>query len=321
MLYKTKSLFKLSIPTPFPVGPVNVFLIKGDHLVLIDTGPKTEEALHALKSGLHQFGYTLQDIEMVVLTHHHSDHAGLLDQFEHAKIYGHWRNEPWITFNEKFYHDQLAFIKQFFHQEGVDNAILNKVIEESGPDKYLCQAKLDGVLKEGDTIPGFSEWKIIETPGHAQSHISFFNESDGSFIAGDNLISHLYPTPLLEPPYNEKEERPKTLLQLRETLKMHLNFNVSVAYSGHGEDIFDMKTIVEKQFNKHEERAQKVRHYLLQEGNLTSFEISKLLFPNAYNRSTYLTMSETIGILDLMASRDEIASVKRNETQFEYYLT
>lgn len=320
MLSTTKSLFKLSIPTPFPVGPVNVFLLKGDNLVLIDTGPKTKEALEALKRELQQFGYTLEDIDMVVLTHHHSDHAGLLDHFKHAKIYGHWRNEPWITFDESFYDKQIAFIRNFFHQEGVDDEILNKVIEESGPDKYLCKARLDGVLKEGDTIPGFSEWKVIETPGHAQSHVSFLNELDGTYIAGDNLISHLHPTPLLEPPYNEEEERPKTLLQLRETLNMHLNLDVNVSYSSHGEDIFAIQPAVEKQFNKHEERAQKVRDYLLQEGNLTTFELSKRLFPNAYNRATFLTMSETVGILDLLASRNEIASVQRNETQSEYKL-
>lgn len=320
VLSKTKNLVKISIPTPFPVGPVNVFLLIGDHLVLIDTGPKTKEALQALKRGLQQFGYTMQDIEIVVLTHHHSDHAGLLEQFQHAKIYGHWRNEPWITFNKNFYNAQTEFVERFFHQEGMNSDLLKEVINETGPDQYLSKAKLDGILKEGDSIPGFPDWTVIETPGHAQSHLSFLNETDGTFIAGDTIISHLFPTPLLEPPYNEEEERPKTLLQLRETLNMYLNFNVNVVHSGHGEDIFDMKAIVMKQFNKHEERAQKVRHYLQTEGNLTSFEISKNLFPNAYHRSTYLTMSETIGILDLMASRDEVVAVKRNEFQFEYHL-
>lgn len=320
MITKSKSLFKLSIPTPFPVGPINVYLLKGDYLVLIDTGPNTEEALTSLKLGLKELGYDLQDIEKVVLTHHHSDHAGLVDQFEHAEIYGHWRNEPWITFDESFYSTQRKFVHQFFQREGVEKDILKNVIQDTRPDRYLCKSRLDKLLKEGDVIPGSPEWKVIETPGHAQSHLSFYNEQDGALIAGDNVIEHLYPTPLIEHPYNEEEERPKTLLQLRNTLTKHLDYDLDIAYSGHGEDVYDIKANVEKLLSKHEERASKVRQFL-KEGNLTGFEISKRLFPNAYDRATYLTMSETVGILDLMISRYEISTVSRNENQIEYSLT
>ncbi len=31
----------LEIPTPFPVGPVNIYLIEGKEPVLIDAGPNT----------------------------------------------------------------------------------------------------------------------------------------------------------------------------------------------------------------------------------------------------------------------------------------
>ena len=42
---------KIIIPTPFAVGDVNSYLIKGDALTLVDAGPKTEEALVAIKAG------------------------------------------------------------------------------------------------------------------------------------------------------------------------------------------------------------------------------------------------------------------------------
>ncbi len=321
MRNKTKGMLKLSIPTPFAVGTVNVYLLKDDSLVLIDTGPNTKEALEALKSELKQSGgYALEDIEIVVLSHHHSDHAGLLEQFDHAQIFGHWRNEPWITFDENFYQNNRTFIEQFFRQEGVDGPLLESILKGAGPDKYLTKGRLDGILQEGDKMPGCSEWTVLETPGHAQSHLSFLNERDGSLIAGDTIISHLFPTPLLEPPYNQKEKRPQPLLQLHQTLKKYLDFPIGMIYSGHGSDLFQAKKWIEKQFQKHEERAQKIRRFLLEKGRMTSFEISKQLFPNAYHRATYLTMSETIGILDLMASRGEIIAAKRNEHQIEYEL-
>jgi len=39
----------LEIPTPFPVGPVNVYLIEGREPALIDTGPNTSEAWESLR--------------------------------------------------------------------------------------------------------------------------------------------------------------------------------------------------------------------------------------------------------------------------------
>jgi len=57
-------LYQLVIPTPFPVGPVNIYLAAGPDapLTLIDTGPRTEQARSALESGLATLGYRLSDI-------------------------------------------------------------------------------------------------------------------------------------------------------------------------------------------------------------------------------------------------------------------
>ena len=82
------SVHKIEIPTPYPVGDVNAFVVKGDALTIFDVGPKTTEAYEALKWGIHAAGYQLKDIEQVVLTHHHPDHAGWVDAFPHAEILG-----------------------------------------------------------------------------------------------------------------------------------------------------------------------------------------------------------------------------------------
>ena len=48
---------KLVLPTPFPVGPINVYLIVDEPITLIDTGPKTDEAISALRAGLSRLGF------------------------------------------------------------------------------------------------------------------------------------------------------------------------------------------------------------------------------------------------------------------------
>src|ERR671916_1169757 len=83
----------ISVPTPFYVGPVNVYLIREEPLTLIDTGPKTREALEALKEGLRRERVRVSDIRRIVLTHAHEDHCGLAkqlrDEAKEAEVFVH----------------------------------------------------------------------------------------------------------------------------------------------------------------------------------------------------------------------------------------
>lgn len=76
------------------VDPINVFLILGgDEPILVDAGVRNEEVLtrlgiqptitkeHSLSARLAEHGVEIEDIGMVVMTHLHVDHAGLLDRF------------------------------------------------------------------------------------------------------------------------------------------------------------------------------------------------------------------------------------------------
>jgi len=49
-------IIPISLPTPFYIGAVNVYLIKEDPITIIDTGPKTRDAIDALRAGLRQNG-------------------------------------------------------------------------------------------------------------------------------------------------------------------------------------------------------------------------------------------------------------------------
>ncbi len=83
----------ISVPTPFYVGPVNVYLIREEPLTLVDTGPKTKEALEALREGLRKERLRVSDIRRILLTHAHEDHCGLAkklrDEAKDAEVFVH----------------------------------------------------------------------------------------------------------------------------------------------------------------------------------------------------------------------------------------
>ena len=70
-------IHRLAIPTPFQVGRVNAYLIEDDPLTLIDSGPNSGKALDELEQALAARGHSIEDIELLVITHQHIDHFGL----------------------------------------------------------------------------------------------------------------------------------------------------------------------------------------------------------------------------------------------------
>ncbi|WP_099158436.1 MBL fold metallo-hydrolase [Virgibacillus ndiopensis] len=306
------TITKLTLPTPYPVGDVHVYLLKGDTLSLVDAGVKTEAAWDALTYQLKQIGYYPNDIEQIILTHHHPDHIGLVGQFPRAQsIVGHKNNDLWLKRNETFLMHYEQFFKNYFMASGVPNRYLRFLDKLDKPLRYAGVGELTAILDEGDVLPGHDDWHVIETKGHAQSHLSFFRETDGAFLAGDHLLKHISPNPLLEPPVDKQSDRPKPLLQYRTNLLKCQSLGIRTVYPGHGEIFTNVDELIPVRIEKQEQRAAKVLH-MLTEKEQTPFEICEKLFPKHIDDELDLTMSETIGQLDFLESEGHIVKTIDN---------
>lgn len=303
---------KITLPTPFPVGDVNAYLIKGDRLTLVDAGVKTEESWNSLKEQMADLHLSPKDIEQVILTHHHPDHAGMLDFFSDSlEVYGHVLNERWIHPTEDFFQEQEEFFRVYFKEFGLPQEYFPFLSKLRKTLKYSCNRSLTGYLSEGMRPKGLNDWVVIETPGHAQSQIALFREKDGILIGGDLILAHISPNPLLEPPAPGEKERPKPQLQHNDSMKKLLAYPIRCVYTGHGKEVYELEDLIEKRLTRQHERAMTVKNWLKEE-ELTVFEICKRLFPTVYQRELMLTISETVAQLDYLASIGEISS---NEKQ------
>jgi glyoxylase-like metal-dependent hydrolase (beta-lactamase superfamily II) len=72
-------IHRLEIPTPFAVGRVNCYLIEDEPLTLVDTGPNSGKSLDELERALAAHGRSVQELELILLTHQHMDHLGLVE--------------------------------------------------------------------------------------------------------------------------------------------------------------------------------------------------------------------------------------------------
>ncbi|WP_027407688.1 MBL fold metallo-hydrolase [Anoxybacteroides tepidamans] len=310
-------IYRITVPTPFAVGDVNMYVIKGERLTLVDAGVKTEEAWQAFTKQLAEIGYEPTDIEQVVITHHHPDHVGLLDYLPKSiPVIGHPKAKPWISKDPQFFAWDGRYFDQFLIECGVSRAFFAKLPNVRSSLRYSCERSLDVAVGEGDQIAGLPDWTVIETPGHAQSHIVLYREKDGFMIGGDHLLATISSNPLLEPPIEEGAERPKPLLQYNDSLRKLLHYEISKVVTGHGADVTDVPALVEKRLEKQKERAGHVLE-MLRERPMTVFDVCRQLFSSVYEKEFLLTMSETIGQLDYLEHVG--AAVKRKEGEEYIY--
>lgn len=300
-----EKIIKITVPTLFPIGDVNMYVVKGDRLTLIDAGINTREARAAFQSGLAEAGYKASDIEQVILTHHHPDHIGLLDDFD-VDVYGHSYCRNWLSYNEPFMNWRREFFMDLFRTLGMPKEMIRLANNLDNTLKYGSKkSMLTGELKEGDELPALPGWRVLETPGHAQSHLVFYREKDGCLLAGDHVLKAVASTPLLEPPSVRGEERPKPLLQYNSSLQKVMNMDIKQALTGHGNDIKSIHSLIEHRFVRQHERAMVILS-MLKEKPMTIFEVCKKVFPEVYKKETGLTLSETTGQFDYLFKRGDI---------------
>ncbi len=289
----------ITLPTPFAVGDVNVFIVVSEKITLIDAGVKTLEAWNHFTKELARIGYTIDDLDQVVITHHHPDHVGMLDYLpSDLPVYGHVFNRPWLTQDPEFFERHDQFYQELFVSLGLDEVFIKKAAHLKDPLAYSCNRPLTYELKEGDTIPGLPGWTVLETPGHAQSHIALHHKECQLLLGGDLLIGHISSNPLFEPPMSGNE-RPKTLLQYNESLRKIHDLHLKVVYTGHGEEITEVNSLITERLHKQEKRAETVLE-MLKEKPMNALQVCQHLFPQVYKKEVALTLSETLGQLDYL---------------------
>lgn len=308
---------KIMTPTPFAVGSVNCFLLKGDSLTLIDAATKTPEAYEVLKEGLRALGYSFRDIEQVFVTHHHPDHCGWVEAFDRAEIFGHPYLNYWLSRDVQFLERHDRFYEQAMHEQGVSGEYMKWIKRFRRSVELMGNRPVDRLLGEGDALPGHPGFVVQESLGHAQSHLSLYHEQQGILFGGDLLLEKVASNPLIEPPFEADAKRPRSLLQYNASLTRLLDLPIATVYGGHGGEIYDAHALITGRLHKQQERAMNVRKLVKDEPQAV-FEVTKKLFPAVYAKELGLTLSQTQGQLDYLVSREMIEESVNDEGVYQY---
>jgi glyoxylase-like metal-dependent hydrolase (beta-lactamase superfamily II) len=314
-LAERAGIHRMALPTPFLVGRVNCYLIEDDPLTLIDTGPNSGKTLDDLERALAGHGRRIEDLELIVLTHQHSDHTGLLEIL--ARRSG----------AEVAALDLLApYLADFSRAAKADDEFAGAVMRRHGLPDDLAAAlsslaaayrafgssgSVTRPLREGDTLELRDRTlRIFHRPGHSPSDTIFWDEERATLIAGDHLLARISSNPLISRPLDGvrgvSDQRPRALLQYMESLRATRELPARLILSGHGDPIVDHAKLIDERFHMHRRRAERV-HEILEPGPISAYEIAVQMWGEAALTQAYLTLSEALGHLDLLVQSGEAA--------------
>jgi glyoxylase-like metal-dependent hydrolase (beta-lactamase superfamily II) len=313
-------IIPLSIPTPFYVGDVNVYLIKEDPLTLIDVGPKTKEASDALRRKLGEHGVRVSDIGRIVLTHAHEDHCGLArqvrDEAKDAEILVH----EWET-GHLFGRLAREEHRKLLSRSGVPEDVLQEMRSLYEDISLLTDSLGDGDFNSlGDNSELEFEsgsLRVLHTPGHTPGSCSFVREANRTLICGDCVLKRITPNPILSPDPIDPEKRFPSLAEYLVSLAKLREFRPTLSYGGHGEPISDFEEIFNRYVRSIDERQRRVVS-LVSNSGLTAFELARNLFPDSFDHDVhrFLAISEAIAHLDYAESEGKICVEYREGVEF-----
>jgi glyoxylase-like metal-dependent hydrolase (beta-lactamase superfamily II) len=298
----------ISVPTPFYIGPVNVYLIAEDPITIIDTGPKMPAAIEALRTGLKEAGFRVGDLRRIVLTHAHEDHCGLAralrDEAKEAEVFVH----NWETGHRagRLEHEDNLRLLQRAGVPDDEIGAMRQLYEavrqyaDSLDDDHCSELKDGAELEfEGGAL------RVVHTPGHTPGSCSFVREADRTVIAGDCVLKRITPNPVISPDPIDRSRRFRSLAEYLVSLARVRSFAPTLVFGGHGEPIRDFEELFNRYLRLIRERQSRILDLIPKNGG-TPWEISRSLFPDTDDVHRFLAVSEAVAHLDYAHSEGKL---------------
>ena len=304
----------LRIPTPFQVGRVNTYLLEDEPLTLIDSGPNSGKALDELERQLEALGHRIEDIGLVVITHQHIDHLGLVDIIAKRSGAEVAALDLLAPFVENFGADadlDDAEAAALMLRHGISEEVVTALRQVTGSFRaWGSKAKVTRPLGDGEVLElRDRRLEVQHRPGHSPSDTVFWDSDRRILIAADHLIRHISSNPLISRPLDGSAERTQALVTYLESLKRTRELPAEIVLSGHGEPITNHAELIEERFAQHQRRAEKL-YGLIAERARTGHELAQALWGDVAVTQAFLTLSEVIGHVDLLVNAGHVREIE-----------
>jgi glyoxylase-like metal-dependent hydrolase (beta-lactamase superfamily II) len=266
-------IWRLRLPLELPNVPhCNAWALKaGRGIVLVDTGMHDRDSMGNLERALDQAGFKVRDIRLIVITHAHIDHCG-----QAPPLAARSRAEVWMHPNWKLHAAHPPDI-----DETIEVALLSGVPEEP-LERWAEKRRGQGTGQAGtlhadrDLVPGVEietdagTWQVVETPGHAPSHVCLHQPEQRLLISGDHLLGRVSQ-------YFDIGYTPDPVGEFLHSLDVTERLDGRLALAGHARPFTDIPGHIQANRDLIARNLDAVRAALT-EGEKTAYEVARAVY-------------------------------------------
>ncbi len=306
-------VFRIAVPTPFPVGRVNAYLIAGDSVTLIDCGPNSDKSLVELLHGFELAGIDVASLEQILLTHGHIDHTGLVSAVcDEVEKRGGTRPNVWLHKNdhhrvidhEKYIRSRVRSYIEIVERGGAPQEILDHMPYDSLVRRFMgfgrsiphAFALGDGQVFDSAVGPLTCMW----VPGHTLGSVCFIAEEQQVLFSGDHLLSDISSNPSLD------FDRSSDIMMLRylDSLSALERYGDYLALPGHRAAISNTKSRISELradiFHKLERMEE-----LLSDSRQTIYQLSRGIYGQYGIDQIVLALAETMDLVRVLEANQK----------------
>lgn len=320
----------IPVPTPFAVGRMNAWLLRGDPLTLVDTGPNSATAWLELEAGLERLGVHMAEIEIVLLTHQHVDHVGLTGLVAERSGAEVWALDGLVrTIEEGPARERLEseFNQALLRRHGVPADVV-VALGSVGEQFRAWSAPMHAHrgLRDGeDVVLGGRTWRVAHRPGHSPSDTVLLDrDGSGLAIGGDHLLADVSSNPLatlaLDATDADPAARAPALRQYVASMRETARDDLVAVLPGHGQVVTDHRGLIDGRLAHHEKRKARIAGLLAEHGAQDAFALAGLIWGDLRLKQALLTVSEVLGHLDLLVDDGTVASAGADADGVEHWV-
>lgn len=269
---------RLELPLPFALRSVNVYVIEGDGLGIVDCGLHTQHGEQALVDGLAGFGFRASDVRDVFVTHLHPDHIGMAGFLESAGARVHMHG-PEAEAARRLWFSGRGLVDEaveWFRRNGMPEAVLDGMAQAwIGAGQRVDRIVRIREVRDGATVAlAGRRFRLLWTPGHTDYHAVLYDQTERLLLAGDHVLPKITPNIGLYP-----ASRDDPLADFLGSLEKVAALGVRRALPAHGEPFDDLAGRVAEIVAHHRSRLAAVRNALAS-GAKDGYAVARILFPS-----------------------------------------
>jgi len=312
MLEVAAGIWQIVLPTPWPVGPVNAYLIDDEPLTLVDPGPIHGPSFEALDAALAERGYRAEDLERVVVSHQHPDHWGAADQIvrrSEAELCALAELSPWLSDYPASVERDDRFADELLRAHGHARAP-GSPGAYSGEELHAERAIVTRPLRDGDVLRfAGRDLCVLHRPGHSRSDTVLYDASCAVMLGADHIMA--WPSvPMLSAPLDNSAMvgRPRALTQYKASLRATREMDLAMVLPGHGEPVGRPADVIGERLRYYDSKTEEIRTALAA-GPGNAMELAHRTRGPFPESSAFFVLCDTLGYLEELLDTGTVAEV------------